>query len=85
VYVVRSSDEVDEQIAQLPADAAARFAELRVALELNPWAGDPYVRDNPRGAMRSWAFESGSGDGLVSYLILERDLVVDLLSVIWFG
>jgi hypothetical protein len=43
VYVVRSSDEVDEQIAQLPHDGAARFAELRAALELDPWSGDPYV------------------------------------------
>ncbi len=85
MYVVRSSDEVDEQIAQLAPDAAVRFAELRVVLELNPWAGDPYVRDKPQSPMRSWVFETGSGDGLVVYLVLERDRVVDLLDVIWFG
>lgn len=56
MYVVRSSDEVDEQIAQLPHDGAARFAELRAALELDPWSGDPYIRTNPGSAMRTRTF-----------------------------
>ena len=53
MYVVRSSDEVDEQIAHLPHEGAARFAELRAALELDPWSGDPYVRTKPDSAMRT--------------------------------
>lgn len=85
MYVVRSSDEVDEQIAQLPHDGAARFAELRAALELDPWSGDPYVRANPDSPMRTRTFATGSGDGLVVYLVLERDRLVDLLQIVWFG
>jgi hypothetical protein len=85
VYVVRSSDEVDEQVAHLPPDAAARFAELRTALELDPWSGDPYVRANPQAPMRSRDFETTSGDGFVVYLVLERDRIVDLIQVVWYG
>lgn len=47
MYVVRSSEEVDEQIAQLPADALPALAELRTVLELNPWSGEPWVRRPP--------------------------------------
>ena len=85
MYVVRSSDEVDEQIAQLPYDGAARFAELRAALELDPWSGEPYNRTNPNSAMRTHTFAAASGDGFVVYMVLERDRLVDLLQIIWFG
>jgi hypothetical protein len=85
VYVVRSSDEVDEQIAQLPHDGAARFAELRGALELDPWSGEPYVRTNSHSAMRTRTFAAASGEGFVVYMVLERDRIVDLLQIIWFG
>jgi hypothetical protein len=84
VYVIRSSDEVDDQIAQLPQDGAARFAELRAALELDPWAGDPYVRGKPDSAMRTRTFAAASGDGFVLYLVLDRDRLVDLLQIVWF-
>jgi len=84
VYVVRSSDEVDEQIARLPHDGAARLAELRAALELDPWSGDPYIRANPNSTMRTRTFATTSGDGFVVYMILERDRLVDLLQIIWF-
>jgi len=85
VYGVRSSDEVDEQIAQLPHDGAARFAELRTALELDPWSGDPYIRTDPHSSMRTRTFAAASGDGFVVYMVLERDRFVDLLQIIWFG
>jgi len=84
VYVVRSSDEVGEQIAQLPHDGAARFAELRAALELDPWSGDPYIRTKPDSTMRTRTFAAASGDGFVVYMVLERDRVVDLLQIVWF-
>ena len=85
MYVVRSSDEVDEQIAELPADALPALAELRAALELNPWSGDPWVRRTPEAPMRSHVFSSASGDGFVVYTVSERDRLVDLLQIIWLG
>lgn len=84
MYVVRSSDQLDEQIAQLPHDAAARFAELRAALELDPWSGNPYIRTKSDSAMRTRTFAAASGDGFVVYVVLEPDRLVDLLQIAWF-
>lgn len=85
MYVVRSSEEVDEQIAQLPADALPALAELRTVLELNPWSGEPWVRRPPEAPMRSHVFGSASGDGFVVYAVSERDRLGDLLQIIWLG
>ena len=76
MYAVRSSDEVDEQIAQLPYNGAARFAELRAALELDPWSGEPYIRADPHSAMRTHTLAAASGDGFVVCMVLERDRLV---------
>lgn len=84
MYVVRSSDEVDEQIAGLPHDGAARFAELRAALELDPWSGNPYIRTQPDSTMRTCTFAAASGDGFVVYMVLAGDRIVDLLQIVWF-
>ncbi len=51
-------------------------------LEVNPWGGDPYHRQNPDAPLRTLAF---GGAGMVTYLILEDQRRVDLLIVFWMG
>jgi hypothetical protein len=82
VYRVTSDHQVLEQVAALPLEALASYAELLVLLETVPWNGDPVHKDNPAGAVRTHAFGRG---GLVTYLILEDQRRVDVLIVQWVG
>lgn len=80
-----NDDDVADQLAELPVEALAAFAELRVALEVAPWAGAPVRAGNPGGAVRFLGFSAGAGDGFVYYLILDEQRRVDLLQLIWLG
>ena len=82
MYRVTSEHQVLEQVAALPLEALASYAELLVLLETVPWNGDPLHKDNPAGAVRTHAFGHG---GLVTYLILEDQQRVDVLIVQWVG
>ena len=72
------------QVAALPNDALASYAQVLGVLELVPWNGDPYKKDNPEGNLRQLIFGSG-GEGFVTYLILEDQRLVDVLKVLWAG
>lgn len=52
----------------MPAEALSAYAEARTLLEVAPWAGDPYHRENPDGPIRTLPFGSSAA---VVYLILE--------------
>jgi hypothetical protein len=80
VYEVDLAGSAVAQVAALPSEALAPYAELRVLLETAPWAGDPYRRDYPEGPVRSIAFGKA---GLAMYLILERQRRVEIFDVIW--
>lgn len=80
-----NDDDVAEQIAGLPVEALAAFAELRVTLEVAPWSGAPIRAGNPGGAVRFLGFSAGAGDGFVYYLVLDEQRRVDLLRLLWFG
>jgi len=82
VYRVTTDHQVLEQVAALPIDALASYAELLVVLETVPWNGDPVHKDNPHGAVGAHVFGRG---GLVTYLILEDQRRVDVLTVQWVG
>lgn len=56
MYIVDTDDDVDEQIADLPAKALSFFAELMTLLELSPWAGASYDREQPNANMRTHPF-----------------------------
>lgn len=71
-----------EQVTALPIEALASYAKLLVMLETMPWNGDSRHKDNPDGAVRAHAFGRG---GLVTYLILEDQQPVDVLTVQWVG
>lgn len=82
MYRVTTDHQVIEQVAALPIEALASYAELLVVLETVPWNGDPFHKDNPDGAVRAHAFGRG---GLVTYLVLEDQRRVDVLTVQWVG
>jgi hypothetical protein len=53
VYRGTSDHQVLEQVAALPVEALAFYAELLVLPETVPWNGDPVHKDNPDGAVRA--------------------------------
>ena len=82
MYRVIDDDQVQEQVAALPAEALATYAEARTLLELAPWSGSPYRKEKPEGPMRTLAFGSS---GAVVYLILEWQREVHVLLLQWVG
>ena len=84
MYRVEPDETVEEQLDDLPYDALLGYAEALGVMEIDPWAGRPVNDRNPGGAVRQLAF-GPDRKGLVTYLILERDRQVDVISVIWLG
>ena len=84
MYEVITPDEVREHVEALPRDVVAASLQAFEVMELVPWNGDPYRADYPDRPMRTLRFGSG-GLGLVTYLILERDQIVEIISVVWAG
>lgn len=62
----------------------APFLEVRATLEVAPWSGDPLNDRDPDSPVRTVVFGL-QGQGLVTYLILERNRRVDILDVLWLG
>jgi hypothetical protein len=84
VYRVEADDRTRQQIEALLVHALAAYAELRTLLEVGPWSGDPVNDKNPGGAVRTLTF-GRHHEGMVTYLILENQRRVDVLSVLWMG
>lgn len=72
------------QIAALPSEALAFYAQVIGVLELTPWNGPAYNKAKPDSAMRRWVFGQ-HGEGMVVYLVLADQRRVDVLRVIWLG
>lgn len=72
-----------DQIAALPIEALIHYAEALSMLTLAPEKGVPYNEKKPDGSMRTLVF--GGGRGKVTYLILEDQRRVDVLTVLWLG
>lgn len=72
----------EEQIAVFPAEGLSALAEALTVLKLTPWNGEPANRNNPDGAVRTLLFGSGY---FLTYLILEDQIRVDLLTISWLG
>lgn len=84
MYQIVPDSATMEQVAELPAEALAAYAELLEVLQLTPWNGRSQHEDNPDGEVRRWAFGPGQA-GNVVYLILEDQREVHLLMVQWLG
>jgi glycerate kinase len=83
VYELGIDPEAAGDIGGLPASALALFAEVLSLLEIAPWSGQAYNRRRPDGNMRAVPF-GRNGEGIVVYLILEDQLRVAVLRVMWF-
>ncbi|MDQ3600562.1 MAG: hypothetical protein M3408_04800 [Actinomycetota bacterium] len=59
------------QVAALPAEVLAGYAEVLKVLQSTPWNGRPQHPANPDAPVRRWAFGPGQA-GQVVYLILEE-------------
>ncbi len=84
MYRVTTDEQSQLQIDALPANALAPFAEARAVLEVAPWGGDSLNDDNPDAPVRSLVF-GPTHQGLVTYLVLERQRRVDVLDVLWLA
>ncbi|MPZ65463.1 MAG: hypothetical protein GEU83_08075 [Pseudonocardiaceae bacterium] len=82
MYRVVDDDQVQEQVAALPAEALSGYAEARTLLEVAPWSGSPYRTEKPDGSMRTLAV---GNSGALVYLSLEQERVVHVLLVQWIG
>lgn len=84
MYHVETDEQAQQQIDHLPAHALAAYAELRTLLEVSPWSGDPINEANPDAEVRTLTF-GAHHEGMVTYLILDDQRRVDVLSVLWIG
>jgi hypothetical protein len=84
VYELEVDPEAAGDVEGLPASALGLFAEVLSLLEIAPWSGQAYNRHRPDGNMRAVPF-GANGEGFVVYLILEDQLRVAVLRVIWLG
>lgn len=82
MYRIGTDDVAFDQISHLPTAALLGYAEALSVLELVPWNGEPINKRNPDGNVRVLPFGEV---GLVTYLILEDQLRVDVLDVTWAG
>lgn len=80
MYRLTTDEQSSAQIDALPAEALASYAEVVGVLQLVPWQGKPYAETKPNGSMRFLLFGNRS---MVVYLILEDQLRVDILKVMW--
>lgn len=60
MYRIVPDDAVFEQVAALPAEALAAYAEVLEVLQLTPWHGEPQHGDNPDAEVRRWHFGPAS-------------------------
>ncbi|QUG99379.1 hypothetical protein HUO13_01215 [Saccharopolyspora erythraea] len=82
MYRLVPDSAVVEQVAALPNDALAAYADVLEVLQLTPWNGKPLHEANQDGAVRRWNFGPAQA-GQVVYLVLDEPPEVHLLLVQW--
>lgn len=82
MYQVTTDHRSQPQIDALPVAGATAFAEVRAMLEVVPWNGHPLNDMVPDAPVRTVVF-GATGQGLVTYLVLDDQRRVDVLDVVW--
>ena len=81
-YEIEMDLQARAQVRELPVEALKDLAEAMVVLQVAPWSGDSLRRGKPDGPVRTLAFGAA---GMITYLILEDQQIVDVLSIFWAG
>ena len=84
MYRIVPDTAVSAQVAALPVEALAGYAQVLEVLQLAPWNGRPQHEANPDAPVRRWTFGPGQAGQLV-YLIVEHQREVHLLLVQWWA
>ena len=84
MYSLETGNEAGAQVAALPPEALAPYAELRALLAVAPWSGDSLNSQRPDAPVRTHVF-GGHSQGLVTYLVVEDQRRVAVLRVHWAG
>ena len=82
MYSYEQTAEVADALESMPVELLGHFAELITFLELTPWAGQPYQPRNPGGSLRKMTF-GPNGEALATYVILEEQRRIVVVSLIW--
>lgn len=82
MYSYEQTADVAESLQVMPVELLGSFAELITFLELTPWAGQPYQPGNPAGGLRKMSF-GPDGEALATYVILEEQRRVVVVSLVW--
>jgi hypothetical protein len=86
VYDVNADDVIEIVEQLLPPAALLAFARFQTALETSPWSVAPSINPAQENApVRLHLLRSDGGSALVTYLIREREQLVDLLQIQWLG
>lgn len=83
-YTIEVHPEAQAAIEALPPRGLHALVEVFALLELSPWTG-PSVNPlaNPDAPLRNLPF--GAANGMVTYLVLEREREVHIVSLLWAG
>ncbi|MGH3864936.1 MAG: hypothetical protein ACRDQ4_02160 [Pseudonocardiaceae bacterium] len=84
MYRIRTYPEARDAIASLPEIALVGYVEALGVMKLVPWSGESINKTNPGGEVRQLVF-GPEGRGMVTYLVLEHQQLVDVLEVQWVG
>lgn len=84
MYRVRTYPEARDAIASLPEAALAGYTEALGVIKLVPGNGEPINQANTGGEVRQLIF-GPDGRGMMTYLVLEHQQLVDVLEVQWVG
>lgn len=82
MYRVETDILAKQQVDALPQHALNAYAELRTLLEVSPWSSDAINSRNQNAPVRTLTFGMRH-EGVATFLILEEQRRVDVLSVIW--
>ncbi len=83
MYQVVTDDEVNAQVAAMPDDLLAYYAQVLDLLEIAPWSSEPYTEAKPDGVMRRLQFGSTGRTAQAVFLILDREQRVEIVRVVW--
>ena len=84
-YVVRPHpSDVAQQIDALPTTARGDFERTLAEIAAAPWAAPALRHDNPDAEVRVEGF-GPDVDGMIVYLILERERAIQVELIIWLS